>query len=190
MQNTNGNNNLQLLGDNNSIHVDNNYVSSLRIEPKDIELKATVNSTLFTWAIIFLDMFVFVGIGKLLRHVYPELNFNILFFIAVIATLFCSIVSVLLLDKLLYKTRLWNVKYKDGVLTYEGKEYKFYEDIWDIKYKPSIFKIGGTLTLYVINPSTKLPFREDIKFSYDGRAKYVYDSFHSEERRKKYLTNI
>ncbi|MBV5278496.1 MAG: hypothetical protein J0647_05600 [Campylobacteraceae bacterium] len=90
-------------------------------------------------------------------------------------------------DKISHKFSIWHVHYKDGSLIVKDTIYCFYDDIWDIEYKPSHFGFSGKLVLYIIHPKTKNPFELVLSFTYKSKAKYVFDSFFNPARIQKYL---
>lgn len=199
MQNSQGKNNTQIAGDNNSLHVENNFVSSLKIDPKDIELKASVNNGWYVpFTIIFLAcigvcfLFSISYSMGLLLNINASLAVTVSLIISSILTVAIMLPYMDFMNNMFFKFSGLNITYKDGTIEYKGKQYKFYDDIWDIEFKKGKFGMSARLIIYLIDEKLKyspIPPEFEISFMVNSRAKYVYDSFHSEERRKKYLEN-
>lgn len=174
-----GYNNTQVLGDGN--YITNNLVGSLSIAPKDFEIKAIVNHTWILVAIAIVVISIIYGILKFFAIVFPQ-SYNYIGYAVLLLYAFLLPSGIMLFEKLTYYFSGTHVKYNNGVFTVNGISREFYREIWDIKYKPLLFRDGAVLTIYGVNAVKNRPYKNTIKFMRDSDAKYIYDSFWNRER--------
>lgn len=197
MADVKGKNNYTIDGNNSHIgDVNQNLFNSLKTTPKDITLHATVNNQLFTILVtvftvcLFLVSYFLIGYFSL-TYIFSDSNTDIALSITLMLSGGISMLTMIYLlefaDKLAHKLSSFNIIYKDGTLKVNGNTYQFYDDIWDIVYNPNKYGLSGKLTLFIVNQKTQKPFSMTITFTHKAGAKYVYDSFCSQQRIKEYL---
>ena len=177
----------------NAENMHNNFLASLKVSPRDVEVDAIINySRLLSFAFVLSAMLI----TAVVKYVPSGLNSEntsfiqmLIFLVMMSLTIMPMIMSVVTLDPvtnmLSYFLNL-KVKYHDGVLDYANIKRKFYSEIWDIKYKKHFIGKGATLTIYAMNEEKKIPYKDIIRFKDDAKAKYMYDSFWNHERIKKF----
>ena len=165
-----------------------NMINALKRTPKEIDLVAIVNNNWFT---AFTMFFLFiVTIAEFILVAKSGIDVFIGFGICAFTISFLMIAILEIADKFARKFPRWHLKNVDGTITYDKQEYRFYENIWDMQYKPNFTGFGGRLVMYVLNPETKNPFELRVNFAFRAKAKYIYDSFHNQNRISAYLNTI
>lgn len=175
-----GNGNNQAGG---NITILSNLVHDVKVQPREIELKAIVNHDL---VLLFVYIVSIVSVYVLLSTFIVSTTFTIL------ASTGTGVFVIFLIDgaqKFMMKYSSWHIKYVDGRITINGRERKFYEEIWSMSYKKTLIG-NGIISFYAVNPDSNMPYSRKIKFMNDAEAKYVYDSFMDGERMKRYRESM
>lgn len=172
MRYINGHGNNQVGG---NLTILSSLVHSVNVSPRDIELKAIVNHD---WI---------VGFAYLVSILISWWFLHISMFSSTLKILFSVSVGMLVIfliegsQRFMLKYSPWHIKYTDGKITLDGRERKFYEEIWTLSYKKNWIG-NGIIHFYGVNPNSHKPYGRKIKFMHNAEAKYVYDSFNDEER--------
>ena len=160
--------NTQINGDGNSI---TNMIGNVKVSPKGIELKAVVDH-------FWLSFFIIAAICVLVisTTIYFQLR-SLGIFLGVIIGALTVISLEFATTNIMLKYTPWHIVYKDGVIKVGKRERRFYEEIWDMSYRRTIFG-NGILTFYAVNPvGSQEPYERKLQFLKAVHAKYVYDSF-------------
>jgi len=150
-------------------------VHSVSVPPRDIELKAIVNHD---WVVGFAYIVSVVLTWEFLQTNVFSTVLQILFSICV------GMMVIFLIEgsqRFMLKYSPWHIKYRDGKITLDGRERKFYEEIWNLSYKKNWIG-NGIIHFYGVDPNSHKPYGLKIKFMRNAEAKYVYDSFNDEDR--------
>lgn len=152
----------------------------MRANPKNIELSAVKNydpyyyiGSLMLFAVL---MSIGLNIAKLFDiDILPDYTFLVLFCVSGgIAAPFV----IFLLDWAFKKFNWGHIKYKDGVIEYDGKQSRFYEDIWSIELKRGLLN-KGKIEYFEIDAQTNRVRSTKIVLMKYYEAKYLHDIFWS-----------
>lgn len=185
-QRARGRGNVLLNGSNNSVHIN----SVLTHPPKEVELKVIANIGVYIafLGVISVGLFYVFAINIstwIIKSKYVSADY--MFFVYLFALLVVGAFTagvVLWTDKLSFMIKTAHVTYKNQAITYNGRERKFYDEIWDIERGNR----SGSKVIYCygINQNAKRkPYRLRLVFLNEEEAKYLYDVFHAGKYLKK-----
>lgn len=179
-QRARGRGNILLNGNNNNIHLS----SAIAHPPKEVELRVIANIGIYiaflgiVVATLFYILMVKV-VGNLIKYDYISKEYWGAALIAVILIVGAFTIWVIVwTDKISFIIKTAHIVYKDKAITYNGRERKFYDEIWDIQRGEWFRK--KVIYCYGVNINAKRPtYRLPLVFLNESEAKYLYDVFHT-----------
>lgn len=174
-----GSNNTQHVGD-----INNNFLHSLKIDPKEIELKALVKINYAKLWTFLTSVFISMVIVERINQKHPDQDGT--FFAILIISLVIWPTIYFCLDTFSAYLPYYNVIYNNNALTVQNVKREFYSEIWDMKYKDALFGDGASLTIYAMNAQKNIPHERKIFFKKRAAAKYIHDVFWSKDRIEKF----
>ncbi|PHR57262.1 MAG: hypothetical protein COA44_06070 [Arcobacter sp.] len=163
--------------------IHSSLVHNVKVSPKDIELKAIVNHD---W--IVLSVYV-ASLALMWGFLYVTIVSTTVLILTSIVTGVGIVFLIEGTQKFMLKFSPWHIKYIDGKIILDGRERKFYEEIWSVSYRKNWIG-NGIISFYGVNPNNNKPYQRKIKFLYNAEAKYVHDCFMDEDRIRKYKEGL
>jgi len=164
---------------NNQAGRDINFFSHLASKPRNIEISPVKDYEHYYY---ILTTVVFVLLAAIVFYVFHSFGVDPMggmFFVVFIFSLFIAIVTVISsLDWTFKKFKWGHIKYKDGVFKYDGKEHKFYENIWSVELKRGI-NGKGKIEFFGVHSKTNRVYSVKLVLMRYNEAKYLHDIFWS-----------
>lgn len=179
-QRARGRGNILLNGSNNNIHLS----SAITHPPKEVDLKVIANVGVYIafFGMVVVTLFYLLTINVstwLMKNKFISTDYLLLVIIISVLIIGAFAVWVILwTDKLSFMIKTAHIIYKDQAITYNGRDRKFYDEIWDIQRGSGSW--SKVIYCYGINPNAKRkPYRLRLVFLNEEEAKYLYDVFHA-----------